>query len=66
MGDKFENISKAVIYNNSNNGHDVESKPSSLMQEVWYKRPVGLVVIGVVIVVVGGYIVHLLGWSINA
>lgn len=66
---EIKNSNNAKVGNISNNDNTSspvedtnESTSDSLTPEVWYKKPLGLILIGVLITVIGRYIVHKFGW----
>ncbi len=65
MGDSFKKIDSSVIVNRSKiNKENIDSDNESVSspEEAWYKRPIGLIVIGILIVIIGRYIAYKLGW----
>jgi hypothetical protein len=47
----------------SGNVHITPDKPDGTISRAWYERPVGIVVLGLVVVLVGGAILYYLGWA---
>jgi len=73
MGDNFSQITNSTINNRSvittSENSELEltkvaglADKSSSPSDPWYKRPPGLVILGVAIALLAGYIKHQLGW----
>jgi len=64
MGDSFKKISNSTINNRTkvDNSNTDKNKSVLIRKDIWYKRPIGMIAIGVLVVISGKYIAYILGW----
>jgi hypothetical protein len=64
VGDaNFANLANVESLEASGNVHITPDKPAGTTTKAWSERPVGIVVLGLIVVVLGGAILYYLGWA---